>query len=269
MADKMSQCCGKDPRESVCIDVDRVYDCCRDRDCIVDARVHVCDPYQALINNARSIKPISAELIWVYIDVEALPFNRGFYTVDIQYFFKCYFDVYVIGVPLPARISGLTSYNKRVILFGSEGSANIYSSRYVPAAGDIELLMRTNLPKATVEVVPPILLSARIVERHERCGCCEFDVASVPEAVRGAFSEPFEANCDPDKRLYATIGLFSIVRLMREVQLVVPSYDFCIPEKECCPNEDDPCCLFNKMDFPIDDFFPPKCICGEGGHCPS
>jgi hypothetical protein len=35
--------------------------------------------------------------------------------------------------------------------------------------------------------------------------------------------------------------------------------DFCIPEKECTPvGEDDPCKLFKKMKFPINEFFPPS-----------
>lgn len=255
MADKSNQNC--DRKETVCIDVDRVLDSCLDKECLTDVRVYVSETEQQILNNSKNVRPINAELIWTYIDVEALPFNRGFYTVDIRYYFKCYFDAF-IGVMHPTRICGLATYDKRVILYGSEGGANIYSSLFVPGANDIELMMKSNLPKATVEVVPPILLAGKLVDGGNNCGCCNIDPCCVPQAVCGCFEHPPVDCTDNDKKLFATLGLFSIIRLMRNVQIVVPSYDFCIPEKQCgSPGEDDPCCLFNKMEFPYNDFFPP------------
>ncbi len=255
MADKSNSNC--DRKETVCIDVDRVLDSCLDKECLTDVRVYVSETEQQILNNAKNVRPINAELIWTYIDVEALPFNRGFYTVDIRYYFKCYFDAFV-GVMHPTRICGLATYDKRVILYGSEGGANIYTSLFVPGANDIELMMKSNLPKATVEVVPPILLAGKIVEDKHNCGCCNIDPCCVPQAVCGCFEHPPVDCTENDKKLFATLGLFSIIRLMRNVQIVVPSYDFCIPDKQCCsPGEDDPCCLFNKMEFPYNDFFPP------------
>lgn len=270
MPEKTNDSCNR--KENVCMNVDRVYDCCKDRDCMVDLRVYTNRATQNLINNAINVKPVSADLLWTYIDVEALPFNRGFYTVDIKFFFKTYFDLFT-GVGRPTRIEGLATFDKRVILFGSEGGASIYSSLYVPSDHDVELMMRTNLPRATVEVVSPIMLSAKLVEvceHHHGCdfGCGHIDLASVPSPISQCFDNDL---CDNNegKNLYTTLGLFSIVRLMREVQLLVPSYDFCIPQKECCsPNDDDPCSFFYKMEFPQDEFFPPKTIDGDGGCCP-
>ena len=40
--------------------------------------------------------------------------------------------------------------------------------------------------------------------------------------------------------------------------MMVPVYDFCIPDKECVTTNDDPCELFKKIKFPINEFFPPK-----------
>ena len=41
------------------------------------------------------------------------------------------------------------------------------------------------------------------------------------------------------------------------MQIVIPCSDFCMPEKECpSVNEDDPCKLFKKMKFPVNEFFP-------------
>ena len=35
------------------------------------------------------------------------------------------------------------------------------------------------------------------------------------------------------RRVYVTLGQFSIVRLERDSQLLIPVYDYCMPEKEC------------------------------------
>ena len=71
------------------------------------------------------------------------------------------------------------------------------------------------------------------------------------------------------KRVYVTLGQFSIIRLERETQLLMPVYDYCMPEKECaCGScgEEDPCELFRQVKFPVSEFFPPNAMsCGEGG----
>jgi len=200
----------------------------------------------------------TAEIIWVYIDVEAVPFNRGFYTVDIKYFFRVTLDAFA-GVSRPQEIEGLCTFDKRVILFGSEGTAKLFSSRFVPGGHDDQAHVRTNMPKATVEVVDPICLGVRLVEPGEHCRCCgETDVSAVPDFVCRSFSDELYQH-DDRKRLFVTLGLFSIVRLERNVQLLIPAYDFCLPEKECVGHsEGDPCDLFRKLRFPVDEFFPPK-----------
>lgn len=59
-----------------------------------------------------------------------------------------------------------------------------------------------------------------------------------------------------------TLGQFSIVRLERDTQLLVPVYDYCMPEKECsCGNSnEDPCCIFRNISFPVGEFFPPNTV---------
>ena len=258
-----------DLRENVCINVQRVYDCCKDRDCMTDLRVYIPTECQELIDCAVNIRVNSAEVLWTYIDVEALPFNKGFYTVDVKVFFKVTLDVFG-GVGRPQRVEGLSSFDKRVILYGSEGSVRTYSSKYVPHGEDIELDTKTNSPIATVEVLDPIALSAKVVDPCEPCGCGQIDLSSVPSCICNCFESSLCDNSN-SRRVYVTLGMFSIIRLMREVQILVPSYDFCILEKECeGPTEEDPCGLFYNMDFPVDEFFPPRlsdvsnaCECGQ------
>ena len=60
------------------------------------------------------------------------------------------------------------------------------------------------------------------------------------------------------KKLLVTLGQFSIIRLERDTQLLIPAYDYCLPEKECVgSSEDDPCTMFGRISFPVDEFFPP------------
>ena len=40
--------------------------------------------------------------------------------------------------------------------------------------------------------------------------------------------------------------------------MLIPAYDFCVPQKECVTSSDDPCELFSQIDFPTNEFFPPK-----------
>ena len=102
--------------------------------------------------------------------------------------------------------------------------------------------------------VDPLLLCARIVD----CSCGNFDESAI-------------------RRVCISLGQFSTVRLERDTQLLIPVYDYCIPSNECtlaggdCSCED-PCKVFDAVEFPMDDFFPPAaapggcgcaCPCGE------
>ena len=61
------------------------------------------------------------------------------------------------------------------------------------------------------------------------------------------------------KKLFVTLGQFSIIRLERDVQLLMPAYDLCLPTKECsCGSSgpEDPCAMFERIDFPVKEFYP-------------
>ena len=255
-------------REAVCIHTDKVYDSCRDKECIEDLRVYFPVCHQALIDSAMNVKLGGVEILWVQTDVEPLSFNQGYYTVDIRFFFKVYIDVYY-DLLRTKRIEGLAVYDKKVVLFGSEGRAKIFQSLYQYQAADQQLAVKNNLPKAVVEVVDPVPLNARLVERCQNNCCDLFDISSTPDFICNCFEDVF-ASADTEKRVYITIGLFSIIKLERSVQLLIPVYDFCVPSKECVSSTaENPCELFESLDFPVDEFYPPVngndsgcCNCG-------
>lgn len=244
-------------REAVCIETQNIYDACRDKECLADIRVYLNSYGQELVDRGAYFKPRDAEVLWVYICVEPVPFNKGHYTVDIQYFFKVTFDV-PSNIGRTTVVDGLCGYSKRVMLYGSEGNARIFSSGAIPTSLEVHLNSKNNLPAATVELVDPVILSSKVVNTVETpTPYADLDLGSVPTAIMDLFSDPL-INCAENK-LLVTLGLFSIIRLSRTVQLLIPSYDFCIPEKcSDCGNIEDPCEVFKQFPFPMEEFFPPK-----------
>lgn len=245
-------------REAVCIHTRKIFDSCRDKDCVEDLRFYPSAGGQAVIDRALSLKAGKAELLYVYIDVEPVGFNRGFYTVDVRYFYKVTAEAFV-GAVRPVTITGLTVFDKRVVLFGSEGSAKVFSSNM--SAGDLDgqEMPGTNLPVAVVEAVDPLILGVKLVDRCEKHCCCGgCDALDVPAAIAGCFPDGMDS-CAEGKRVYLTLGQFSLIRLERDSQLLIPAYDYCVPQKECpgC-GEEDPCDLFRRVQFPMEEFFPPN-----------
>ena len=64
------------PREAVCVHVEKVYDNCREKDCIVDTVVDFVDAVQDLIQNAVKVKTKDAEVVAVLADLEDVPFKE-------------------------------------------------------------------------------------------------------------------------------------------------------------------------------------------------
>lgn len=250
---------GSDDRDfcqSVCIHTKKIYDSCRDKDCVEDIRFFPTASSQEVLNRAQTVKGGKAELLYTYIDVEPVAFNRGYYTIDMRYFYRVTLNAYC-SCPRPVEVEGLCVFDKRVILFGSEGSAKIFSSQVRLDALDRQMIERSNMPVAVVTAVDPIVLDAKLVER---CAvrCCECDICEIPASIRQCFDGDLTIG-DENRRVLVTLGQFSVVRLERDSQLLIPVIDYCMPEKECCGGGgNDPCDLFQRIAFPVDEFFPPN-----------
>ena len=252
-------------KEAVCIDAGRVYDSCSDKDCLEDLQVYFTEAEQAKIDRALTVKAKSVEVLNVFLEVEPIPFNRGFYSVDMTFYFLVNLSAYYTPVSTADTVCGVAFFSKKVILYGSEGNVKVFSSD-MPIDGSVTT---SDCPRAVVQVVSPIVLSSRIAENCE-CDCCAAEI-SFPECVRKRFDGSFvTAN---GRRVMLTLGLFTIVQLERRVQMLIPAYDFCVPGKECVTTTDDPCEVFKHIKFPTSEFFPPRledengigvCSCGCG-----
>ena len=64
-------------RESVCIHTRKIFDSCRDKDCIEDLRFYPTTAAQEILSGCQMIRGGTAELLYVYTDVEPVTFNRG------------------------------------------------------------------------------------------------------------------------------------------------------------------------------------------------
>ena len=245
-------------REAVCIHTRKIYDSCRDKDCIEDLRFYPKLPCVDVINRALSVKGGSAKLLYVYVDVEPVSFNRGFYTVDMRFFYHVTLQAY-LSCPAPVTVEGLCVFDKRAILFGSEGNAKIFSSEACFGSLDEQNMRKSNLPTAVVEAVDPIVLSMKLVDVCE-CHPCDCCLSEIPPCICSCFGSDLCFGGD-GKRIYVTLGQFSIIRLERDSQLLMPVYDYCLPEKECACGgcgEEDPCEIFRHVKFPVNEFFPPN-----------
>lgn len=245
-------------KEAVCIDAGRVYDSCSDKDCLEDLRVYFTERDQMVIDHAVSIRAKKVEVITTYVDVEALPFNRGYYSCDLTFFFEVQLEVYS-GHAMPCTIvRGVAVFDKKVILYGSEGNVKVFRSEFRADCHDRQEMPTRNMPRCCVQIADPIILAARLSEPQECCPPCScVCCGAIPEHICNGYGGNF-CEAQDGKKVYVTIGIFTIVQLIRNVQMLVPVYDFCLPNKECCATTENPCDLFRKMCFPVDEFFPPK-----------
>lgn len=242
-------------KESVCVDVLRIYDSCTDKDCLEDIRVMFSPDKQEFVNNSMNAKIKSVDVITVIIDVQPIPFKKGFFSADLTFFFDVCVELVGTSSKM-ALVSGISVFNKKVVMFGSESNIKSFTNM------DEDCFGTEALPTVKVQVAEPVALGARICDcRRREDKCCK-----IPDSICKNYGCEFEAPRD-GVGVYVTIGLFSIVQMGRNVQMLIPAYDFCIPTKECVSTSgNNPCDLFNTFDFPTDDFFPPvkdsnNCCC--------
>lgn len=246
-------------REAVCVHTDKISDSCLAKDCIEDLQVYLTVPSQQALDCAVSAKARYVELLHVGVHVETVPYSTGYYTVDLTFYYRVIADASAAG-GRPTTVTGLAIFSKRLVMFGGETSARSFSSRSGVSCLCKQAIQAGNVPEAIVEVVDPMILGSRVQEVCN-CNCCPPSPPVIPEAILGCFEEQLVLDGE-SKRLLVTIGQFSIARLERSTQLLIPTFDYCIPSKTCknvgSSNTESPCEVFGQIEFPMDAFFPGK-----------
>ena len=248
MSDSVKQNTFKD---AVCVEAMRVFDSCSPQDCLEDLLVSVDAQTQTLLNNAAHVKIPCAEVIDAAFAVDAVPFNKGFYSVDITYTFRLELEITSCEDGTVSDAEGTCRFSKKVILFGSEGNTKAFRSDEAngPVINGCDCC--STMPIASVSVVDPIVLDTKLI-----CNPC---LPSVTCNVDCNDSQGCQEDTpiDPNNRIVrTTLGMFSVIKLERPVPVLVPVYDYCIPLKECSSTTDSPCEVFERISFPTDEFFP-------------
>ena len=103
------------------------------------------------------------------------------------------------------------------------------------------------------EVVDPIILNTRVHEPEEPCCqcccCCDEIPESVIHRINGSLHDT------NGRYITVSLGIFSVVRIVRPAQYLINATEYCVPDKECvCGENDNPCAIFKTMAFPISEF---------------
>lgn len=279
-------------KEAVCIEAQRIFDSCSDRDCIYELPVTLTPESPPITDDMDVVRARCIEVQPTCILVDPVPFKCGYYSVDITYRFLISAEAYKKGFCKTASVTylcGTALWNKRVILYGSTGSSKVYTSdddleSPVPSTCDsafANCASPASMPKATVRVLDPIALDAKFLcvpgnmpdvgvcqPGFKPCcpPCCppprprpfEDEVPEGEDEDRRPPRPPFPPRPEFRRILTVSLGLFSIVQLSRPVSIVIPAYDYCIPCKDCTTSStsEAPCDVFDKIAFPSEQFFP-------------
>lgn len=254
----------KAPRpELICIEANRVLDSCKDRDCFEDVQVLLTDFGNNILEHTTNVRAKTACISGAIIGLEPVKFNRGFYSVNIKLYVKIVFEGCMFG-GRSQEFEGITVIEKRVVLYGGESNVNVFKSgkgSFDYCAVPTPCCSGKNTPEAILEVVDPIILNSKVREPEDTCCKCCCCCADIPESISAGFGSPLS---DVTGR-YVTVslGIFSVIKLVRSGQYLVNATEYCIPDKECIStDDDDPCALFRSMAFPASEF----CATGYPSH---
>jgi hypothetical protein len=252
-----------------CIIALKIYDSCRQQDCLTEKQIgparsaeHVCigDDHiheGDIIDPPDNAASVTIDFLKVkkiiIVDKKPNPFKNGFWDIDLKYVFEYRLTFREADGTVIGCIRANSIFNKRLTLFGSVGSDLAFSTDLFKPFGD-----------NTIDSEPFIMTEAKAVAlnaelnhgRHNHRGTSEKDHYDQPK---------------PANEVLVTIGLFSIIKLFRIVNLTVESKGFCVPEEceEISPQN--PCEFFEKLDFPLDIFAPPQkpeFLAGISGNIP-
>lgn len=247
-------------KEIVSIETNKIFDSCRDRDCYENVKVLLTDVGHEIVSRTSVIRTKHACISSAHITIDPVQFNRGFYAVNIRFYIKLLFEA-CIGCNRPQEFEGIAVVEKKVILYGSESNVSIFRSSVNSndfCACPDPVGCCKNAPTAVVEAVDPIVLCTKVVEKSNDCCCCCCCASDIPECVVYELDSALiddNDGCDTERVLVVSLGIFSIVRMVRPAQYLINATEYCVPDKECVAGcENDPCGIFRNMAFPTSEF---------------
>jgi hypothetical protein len=249
-----------DPRRlrEECIIAQKVYDSCRQQDCLTPdelgparAAECVCVCGEDINEGDVIVPPSNAAAVTIdkmkvkkiiIVEKNRNEFKNGFWDIDIKYVFEYRLTFREADGSVIGSILANSIFNKKVTLFGSIGADLTISTDFY----------KNWCENTTIDAEPFILVEAKAIALAAEIKCRRFGRDESEE------DEITTSRRNPRCVVNVTIGLFTIIKLFRLVNLTVESRGFCIPEEceEISPI--DACEFFENLDFPLDIFDPPQ-----------
>ena len=145
-------CNANDLQAALSIHTRKITDSCRDKDCIEDLRVYLTRASQSILDDCTGAKVRCAELLYTYIDVEPVAFDRNHYCVDATFYYRILADA-TVGTCRPVTLNGLAVFSKRAVLCGEDSRAHVFTSSTCLGGPDGITVASANRPTAVVEVI--------------------------------------------------------------------------------------------------------------------
>jgi len=187
------------------------------------------------------------------------PLKNGCWDIEIKYVFKYTLEFRKSDGTEICSIPATSVYTLKVTLFGSTESD-------VTSATDMYSCHENLMGGPFVSVEGKAMGLQAELKYPSNCGCgcgtgcgtgcgndcgtgCGNDCGTGPGNDDTAFGAPIAVN--------VTIGLFTVIKVFRTVNMLVHSLGNCIPEKMVGPaSEMDPCDFFDRLKFPMEIFAP-------------
>ncbi len=283
--------CGND-RGEACIIAQKIFDQCRVQKCltgsilgparVADCQVGHCDDMlcdgDIIIPpaNAASVNLCNVELSRIDI-LRKTPngLQEGCWDIELRYVFRYTLEFRrADGCPIGC-VDGTSSYNLKVTLYGSTESDVTTSTDLYDCCGN------SHGGPFVIAEGKAVGLSAELRYSHWNgcdCGCnCGCDCHNDCNSGCGYGKEQDKSGSYRHAPIAVdvTLGLFTIIKMFRTVNMLVESHGRCIPEEFKKPaSNGDPCRNFDHMAFPLDLFSPTSephscCAMGDGVSSPS
>ena len=140
-----------DLQQALSIHTRKITDSCRDKDCIEDLRVYLTRGSQNILDSCAGAKVRCADLLYTYIDVEPVAFDRNHYCVEATFYYRVLADA-TVGACRPVTLHGVAVFSKRAVLCGEDSRARIFTSDTRLGGPDGVTVASVNRPTAVVEV---------------------------------------------------------------------------------------------------------------------
>ncbi len=226
----------------------RAAECVMVGDCTINEGDIIVPPLEAA---SVSMDNLRVKKIMI-VDKEANYFKKGYWDIELKYIFEYRLIFREADGCIIGSLKANSIFNRKLTLFGSEGSDLVISTDLFTGKNDSN----------TLDAEPFIMTEAKgmALKAELKYSCVKTSnkcLQNVPDN-NGQYVNIASATMNVPVEINVTIGLFSIVKLFRIVDLSVESRGFAIP-KECenyCPLS--PCNYFDNLSFPMDIFSPPE-----------